>query len=107
MEESKNLFRYILRPYVQRTIEDLGLPPGQKALVLLDCWPVHISKAFRAWCAEDFRELLLLYVPPNTTSKLQPQDKFYNRPFKVATKTAFCDHQVEMFKRAEKSGMFS
>ena len=48
LEESKRLYRLVLRPYVQRSIEDLGLPHG---------------------------------------------------------KTAFCDHQVEMFKRAEKSRM--
>ena len=75
--------------------------------LLLDCWPVHISKAFRAWCAEDWHDLLLLYVAPDTTSRLRPQDKFYNRPFKVATKKAFCDHQIEMFRRAGSSGMFS
>ena len=97
LHESKKLFRLVLLPYVRRTIEKLSLPRGQKALVLLDFWPVHISKAFRARCPAECPELLMLYVPPNTTSKLQPQDKFYNKPFKCGTKEAFCDHQVKMF----------
>lgn len=107
LEEQQKLVRLVIAPYCKQKIEELNLPPSQRVAYLLDCWPVHISTAFRQWMKEQYPWILLLFVPPNCTAKLQPQDKFYQKPFKLGTKTAFCNHQVQLFQRAKATGVWT
>lgn len=104
LTESKSLVRHVLAPYFKRKIEELGLPQQQKCVWVIDCWPVHISAAFRDFMKTDFPWILVLFVPPNCTSKLQPQDVFYQKPFKQGIYACFCDHQVALFRLYQQGG---
>ena len=97
-EEQKKLVRLVIAPFFQRKIKELGLPEQQKAIHLIDCWPCQISVAYRSWMKEQYPWILVLYVPPSCTSKLQPQDKFYQKPFKHATMAAFLDFQLKTYR---------
>lgn len=37
----------VLRPYFAKTKTALGLPADHPCLLLVDCWQIHLSKAFR------------------------------------------------------------
>lgn len=79
----------ILDAFVKRKCEELQLPYGeQKAILLLDCWPCHLTEAHRDALAE-LPYLLVLFVPPNTTSKLQPCDVGLQKPLKDSFKSKF------------------
>ena len=53
---------------------------------------------------EKHPNILILYIPPNCTSKLQPQDVVVQKPFKDACTTAFCDWQLSELESAETKG---
>lgn len=55
----------ILKPYICSQIELLDLPKDQKAILFIDCYPVHISQEFRAYVAKEFPDVFLLFVPAN------------------------------------------
>ena len=61
----------------------------------------------RSWRKEQYPWILVLYVPPSCTSKLQPQDKFYQKPFKHATMAAFLDFQLKTYRRCKATSMCS
>jgi hypothetical protein len=71
----------IFAPYIAAKRERLGLagnlekgiPPGW-AVLILDCWGVHLLKVFHEFLHQLVPRLLLKFVPPNCTSKLQPCD---------------------------------
>ena len=63
---------------------------------------VHIGQEFRTWMANEYPNILLLFVPPNCTGKLQPQDVCVQRPFKAGLAAAFRNYQVTQFLLAEK-----
>jgi hypothetical protein len=63
----------IIEPYREATVERLGLPADEKMLWLIDVWSVHVSDAFRSWMKQHFLHILVLFIPPNCTSKFQPQ----------------------------------
>jgi hypothetical protein len=60
-----------------------------------------MSSAFSSWMKAEHPNILVLYIPPGTTSKLQPQDVVVQRPMKAGILTAFKTHQVQQFARAE------
>ena len=67
----------------KRIWEERGCDPAiSKGIVNIDCYPVHISKEFRAWMKRKYSMLLLVYVPPKCTSKAQFADVVLNKPFK-------------------------
>lgn len=105
--EQKNYVRLILVPYFRAKIEELQLSDSQKALYIIDCWPVHISADFRHWMKTEYPWILVLYVPPSCTGKLQPQDKFYQKPFKHAVMASFCEWQMGRYRMAQQTGMLS
>ena len=55
-------------------------------IVLLDCYPLHLSEKFRELFPSHIH---LVYVPPNCTSKLQLADGALNFPFKHEFKRLF------------------
>jgi hypothetical protein len=99
----KQLTNLIIAPYIERKKQELGLPATQKALWLIDCWPVHISADYRSWMKEQHPLIILLFVPPNCTSCLQPQDVVVQKPLKAGIKTAFVDYQIQQFEKAMRS----
>ena len=63
--------------------EERGCDPMlAKSIVNIDCYPVHISKEFRAWMKAKYSMLCLVYVPPKCTLKAQFADVVLNKPFK-------------------------
>ena len=105
LARQKQYLARVIAKYFRKKIAKLGLPAQQKCVYLIDCWPVHISAEFRRWMKENYPWVLDLYVPPSCTSKFQPQDKGYQRPFKHGFKLAFLAYQQKMFKRAKASGV--
>jgi hypothetical protein len=105
LAESKSFVRHLLVPYFKQTVAELILPEQQKCIWLIDCLPVHIGAPFREFMQTEYPWILLLFVPPNCTSKLQPQDKVYQKPFKKGTLLGFCDYQVELFRRCRASSV--
>lgn len=75
--------------------EELGLPASQRCVLLLDCWYGHIDVEFRKFVRENFPWLLILYVPANCTSKLQPCDLALNRTVKNAAAEAFAEDMAD------------
>jgi hypothetical protein len=74
----------ILQPYRVQQTEVLQMDKGTKLIWLIDCWSVHKSKEFISWMKEKHPEILLIFVPSNCTSVLQPADVILQRPFKHA-----------------------
>ena len=58
----------ILAPYIKEVIDtdpELQHDPEQKAILLIDCYPVHTGEEFRAYVREQFPNVFLVYVPAN------------------------------------------
>jgi hypothetical protein len=80
----------VLRVWWEQKREEMKLPLTVKMVWLIDCWSVHISKAFRDWCKQEHEDwLCVVYVPANCTSKLQPADVILQRPLKGAFRAGF------------------
>jgi len=69
--------RNILVPYIQNTIDsdpDLRDILDQKAILMIDCYPVHIGQPFRFFVLEEHPNIYLAFVPANCTSIFQVAD---------------------------------
>ncbi|KAK3269006.1 hypothetical protein CYMTET_22524 [Cymbomonas tetramitiformis] len=73
-ETNMELFEALIIPYLQQTKVRLSLPPDQKAITLLDCWPVQKTASFRSRVKTRYPWLLLRYIPPKCTGKGQKFD---------------------------------
>lgn len=78
--------RNIVEPYVAQQRERLGLPPDQKAIILMDVWAVHRSRQFLDYIAEHHPNLMPCFVPGGCTGRGQPCDLLLQRIFKHAVK---------------------
>jgi hypothetical protein len=74
----------ILQPYRLQQTKLLHMDKGSKLIWLIDCWSVHKSKEFISWVKEKYLEILLIFVPVNCISMLQPADAILQRPFEHA-----------------------
>ena len=75
----------ILMPYIRTTIEanpELQVDQNQKAILLLDCYPVHIGEEFCTYVRETFPNIFLLFIPANCTGIFQPADVGLQRVIK-------------------------
>lgn len=86
----------VVVPYLENQKALLGLPPSQKALLIIDVWSVHRSKEFQDWLRETHPNILIDFVPANCTSIGQPLDVGINRPFKHAVKVAYQSWLVDI-----------
>ena len=86
METTKRWFQNILMPYLRNQFFITGI---QKAVLLLDCWNVHLAAEFREWVAATYPEVVILYIPAGCTPIGQPCDIAVQRPFKHAITGAF------------------
>jgi hypothetical protein len=73
-------YRSVIRSFVKRRREELGLPPNQPALLLLDTYSTHLCQSLRNLAQID--GVLIVFIPPGFTDRLQPQDLAINNPFK-------------------------
>lgn len=55
--------RKILEPEFERVRTELNLPADQRGVLIVDCWPVHTSAAFRDFMKQECPNIFLLYVP--------------------------------------------
>jgi hypothetical protein len=101
----KMLVQRIIEPYRVAVAARLGRPADQKMIWLIDVWQVHVSKEFRGWMKEHYAQILVLFVPPNCTSKLQPQDVAVQKPFKAAVQHAFRCFQRKRYEKALADGV--
>jgi hypothetical protein len=61
-------------------------------VIVLDCWPVQATEDFRNTVRRKFPNVVLAYLPPNLTGKLQPLDVSVNSSFKQQVKTVYGLH---------------
>lgn len=55
----------VLKPYISDHIKHNGLQDDQKAILLIDCYPIHTSKEFRMHVFKEFPNVFLLFIPAN------------------------------------------
>jgi hypothetical protein len=89
LQTCKDFVIHILEPYRQKQAKEMGLEKDAKLIWLLDCWSVHMSKDFTSWVKEKYPQILLIFVPANCTSVLQPANVIIQRPFKHSFKLQF------------------
>ncbi|KAF7793930.1 hypothetical protein EIP86_005052 [Pleurotus ostreatoroseus] len=82
LKTMKEWMREILRPYIESMIKMHDLPSDQKAILLIDCYPVHIGLEFRTFVWKEFPNVFLIFVPANCTGIFQPADVGIQRPVK-------------------------
>jgi hypothetical protein len=93
-ETMKEYMQQVIEPYIQRMIVKHALPQTSEAVLLLDCWSVHTSDQFRLYMKESHKNIRVVYIPPNCTSKLQVADTHLNFPFKRGIRNRFNEHTV-------------
>ena len=100
----KDYIRLIIKKWVDSKAREhnILLP---HVILLIDCWSVHTSKAFREWIKGAYPAYHLLFVPANCTSKAQPADAGLQRPFKNAITNAFNAWMTDEIHLTVKSGV--
>lgn len=61
----------VLHPYFSQQMEESKV---DHCVLILDCWPVQASEAFRAHIYKEYPYLHLIYVPGGLTPVAQPLD---------------------------------
>jgi hypothetical protein len=64
--------KFILAPYYERKIAELGLPEDQQKMLQLDCWSVHKSVEFISWMTDHHPTISLNFVLGGCTGEFQP-----------------------------------
>ena len=91
-------------PYTQSIIQNRGLPPDQKSILLLDAYPVHIGKEFQTWFKEIYQNIFIIYVPANCTGLFQPADVGLQRIIKHHFKHESLKYHVAEYTESIKNG---
>ncbi|TFK18905.1 hypothetical protein FA15DRAFT_660328 [Coprinopsis marcescibilis] len=77
-------------PWIKKYIELHNLPADQKAIFLIDCYPVHIGQEFRTHVFEEYPNIFLSFIPASCllrkhvlgTGIFQPADVGLNHVIK-------------------------
>ena len=77
----------------------MGLPKDQDMIWLIDCWSVHINKAFGEWIKATHPQIHILFIPANCTSIYQPTDVILQRPFKHAFTQEFNKYTMDVITK--------
>lgn len=94
----------ILRPYIEEKIDVMKLPPDQRAILLIDCYPVHAGLDFRTYVWDEFPNIFLLFVPANCTGIFQPADVGLQRVIKHQLRQAALRYLVAEHQKQLKAG---
>lgn len=95
----------ILKPYIEEKIAVNQLPPDQRAILLIDCYPVHIGLDFRTYVWTEFPNIFLIFVPANCTGIFQPADVGLQRIIKHQLRQAALRFLVAEHRKQVKSGL--
>ena len=77
----------VLKPYVHKRRQNLGLPKESKALLLWDVFRAHRTEPVLEKLKTENIEVV--FIPANCTSELQPLYLSVNKPLKDHLKTKF------------------
>jgi len=77
---------------------------GGKCILILDGWKVQMQDSFKNYVAMRWPWLVLKYLPPNTTSHLQPMDVGVQKPLKDAMRQVFAVYLSEISRLQILSG---
>jgi hypothetical protein len=88
LESMKDYVRVVITAWVERKARELNVT-NPHCIILLDCWKVHTSVAFREWMKATYPRYHLIFVPAGCTGKAQPADVMLQRPFKGQIVRAF------------------
>ncbi|KAJ7304728.1 hypothetical protein DFH08DRAFT_639352, partial [Mycena albidolilacea] len=61
------LVNLIIAPYFEAKKKELGLPPSQFSIWIIDCWSVHKSREFLDWMKVNHPTIIVLFVPGGCT----------------------------------------
>ena len=80
-----------------------------KMVLLLDCWPVNLSKEIGEWVAKTYPFILLRYIPAGLTGGWQINDAYLHRPFKLAVRVSaeewYCQMMAEALEKVSTGAM--
>ena len=79
-EKSKELFKDIIFPYLQKVKVNLKYPKEQLSLIIMDTFKGQDNEAVLELCRKNNCEVII--VPHNLTNKFQPLDITVNKPTK-------------------------
>ncbi|KAG8780885.1 hypothetical protein FRC12_022488 [Ceratobasidium sp. 428] len=109
LSTTKSWVKETLIPYLKTVREEEGLPPEAAAILLVDAWPTHISKAnpecFIPWMKKEHPEIKIHFVPAGCTGELQPADTLLQRVVKHIIKIASLDYFVACSTRQLQAGV--
>ena len=95
----------ILQPWRLKEVTELQLPHDQKALVIMDVFKAHRTPdVLEVLEAADY---LLVFVPANCTSEMQPLDLSLNHLVKHSLRTSFTNWYAQMVAESVKSATSS
>ncbi|KIY62283.1 hypothetical protein CYLTODRAFT_182575 [Cylindrobasidium torrendii FP15055 ss-10] len=75
------------------------------AILLIDAYPVHLSKKFRAFIFNDHPEIILIYIPANCTGVFQPADVGLQRVIKHQLKQELFRFMMEEQRKQVAQGV--
>jgi hypothetical protein len=99
-ETNIDLIEKIIVPFARQNKKmrrELGMEAhvSDKIVIVLDCWPVQATQKFRLEVQSKFPDVILSYLPPNLTGKLQPLDVSINSNFKQHIKRVFGEYAIQ------------
>ena len=95
LQTCKDFVEKILQPYRIAQAKILGLQDGQQLRWLIDYWSMHKLEEFLGWIKRKHPEILILFIPANCTSILQPAHIIIQRPLKHAFMNQFNSWTME------------
>lgn len=104
LETMKAYITEVLMPYADRRILEHSLAADSHIILVLDCWSVHKSEAFRLFLRNHHPRIHLVFVPANCTSHLQVADVMLQRPFKHGIRRRFNAWAATVLKEQIDSG---
>lgn len=98
-ETMQEYIENVLQPYIAASIRRHNLPPSCKTILMLDCWSVHRSAEFIEYMKKH-PNIILIFIPPNCTSKLQVADTTLNFRFKRHIRNSFNAETLNLLQSA-------
>ncbi|KAG9100505.1 hypothetical protein FS749_014953 [Ceratobasidium sp. UAMH 11750] len=91
-ESMKEWVIKVLAKFIEDERIRLGLPPEQRAILLIDCWAVHRGQEFRSWMKKNYPRIIVHFIPGGCTGVAQPCDTNVNRVLKHCIKSACIEY---------------